>query len=1014
MNTLANIRKAVLFGVLGAIGCLAGWLIGEGFLWVSMPSSKDAGTTSLASKPELPALAKKVEVSAPPPPALVGADLSFTRSRPTPPPPSLPAGSTKSAPAAPAPPALAAATPGKAAPPPPEFAQRLEQAGAKSGDAQITLIWFNGNDLDLHCIEPSNEEIFYARRRSRNGGELDIDMNASGAVTTKPVENIYWPKGKAPMGKYRVFVNHYANHGGKDPTDYKVSILIGSKRQEFSGQISRGQPKRLITTFDVNPSSFEGSDTPELRLAVSPELIVNQGTKNQLRIRLARSNAPGPVTVRLDGDLNGISPRAFQIPASDSDGIAEIAADSTAAPGERVISVKASTSTLNADASFRLIVKQQEPELRVAVSPELIVTQGGQNKLLVRIARGNLPGPVTCRFTGELAGLGAKDFVIAGNETEGSTEISADAATPTGTRTLTMAATSGLFRAETSFKLTVIPATPELRLAVSPSLIVNQGGNNRMTMRVGRFLMPGPIQVRRDGDLRGIETTQFTFGAAENEISALINAAGNAPPGERTLKAIATCGDSSAEATFRLMINDVGPKLRLAVPGTIQIAPGGENQLPVRIGRDRFTGPVVVRLAGDVEGVSPREFTIPADKDDAEVTLSAEASLKGTHDLLVLASSGDVRAEGTLQVVAVSPANTGPQWSWWMVFVIGMWTSLLTFGLSLALVMGQNRYLARPWLSLGEFAALVGGSLLAGLVAGGLGQSLYGLLTYIRFWPEIGFVLGWLVLGSLLGRGLVFFIPNLSAWRAVAAGSCGGLLGALAFIAVSFVGDMAGRFMGAAILGLALGLMVAIVESAFRKIWLEVVDESGAVRVVNLGTTPVILGGDGRWCTVTIAGAPGRALKFWEEKGQVYCLDILAEKTNPVAPGYRPTLKNVDVVVCSNEQGRTPPPKKATKPVVENPPVTNKPKATPTPPIVKPPVVNAPPKASPPNPAPTPVVKPPVVSAPPKASPPKAPPPKAPQQEKAEAQVEGPCPVCVKKITGTPWKRRCTDCWTTF
>ena len=880
MIGLPDARKILLFGLLGALGCLAGWFVGEMFLWASLPASKEAGG-SLASKPVLPSLANQTDQSAPPPPALVGADLSFKRAKPAPPPPAFPTGSTGSMPA----------------PPPAEFAQRLEKAGAKSGDVQITLIWSNFNDLDLHCIEPSGEEIFYARRKSGTGGELDVDMNGGGAMTNQPVENIYWPKGKAPQGKYKVFVNYFANHGGKDPTDYKVNILVGGTRQEFIGKISRNQPKRLISEFEVNANSFQmPADAPDLRLAVSPELVVNQGSQNQVK---------------------------------------------------------------------------------------------------VRISRANIAGAVTCRFMGDLTGISAPEFTIAADETEANAEITADAAVALGTRTLTLTASAGATKADASFRLTVNASPPELRLAVSPALVVNQGARNRMRIRISRSGLKGPVQVRFQGDLQGISPSEFSAGETDTEITAEIRAEAGALAGERTLTVTASADGVEAITSFQLTVNQVSPMLRLALPDEIRISPGGKNQLPVRIARDRFTGPVTVRLEGDMDGVSPAVFVIPSGRDDEEVTLTATESSLGTREIRVRAASGSVQTEGKLQIIVAKPASTGgPRWSWWLIFVIGLWTALLTLGLSLALVMGQNWYLARPWLSLGEFAVVTAGSVAAGVIAGGVGQALYSLLSLARLVPEIGFLAGWVLLGSLLGRGLVFFIPNMSAWRAVAAGSCGGLLGAVAFIAVSFVGDIAGRFMGAAILGLALGLMVAIVETAFRKIWLEVVDDQGVVRVVNLGATPVFIGGDARRCTVLVVGAPMKALKFWEDNGQVYCLDILAEKTFPVSPGYRRPLKNSEVVVCSN--GRS-----------------GKLASTPAPTAV-------PAKKSLPRPhsvtAPTPK---PAVS--PKASqPPTAPtsfsskPVPPPQKQTPSVPVTGACPVCSAQVKGVAGKRRCPNCWTMF
>jgi hypothetical protein len=879
----SNLRKVLLFGFLGGVGCQAGWLVGEMFLWAALPASKES-VGSLASKPVLPPLASKAEVPAPPAPALVGADRTFTRAQPAPPPPEL-RGNPSS----------------KPAPPPAEFAQRLQKAGAKSGDVQATLIWSNINDLDLHCIEPSGEEIFFAHRRSRTGGELDVDMNAGRPYTMQPVENIYWPKGKAPHGKYKVFVKHYSNHGGKDPTAYKVNILVGGRRQEYSGSISRTDPKRLIAEFDVTPSSLDGK----------------------------------------------------------SDG----------------------------------------PELRLAVSPELTVHQGGQNLLKVRIARSNIAGRVNCRFEGDLRGLSAPEFVLGDGETETTAEVTADAAAPTGVRSLTVHASAGPVRAETRFQLRVNVPPPELRLAVSPALIVNQGHGNHLRIRISRSGFKGPIQLRFGGDLRGIECRELAVAETDTEVSTEIRADADAPPGERTLSVTARASSLEASANFRLRVNEIAPVLRLAVPSEMQVGQGGENLFPVRIARDRFNGPVTVRLEGDLDGLSPREFTIPAERDDYEVMLSATNAAVGTREVRVSAASGTVHSERTIRISVVNLTNAdGPRWSWRLILVIGLWTALLTLGLSLALVMGQNGYLARPWLSLGELAIITVGSLAAGVVAGGVGQLLYSLLSTIRLIPEVGFLAGWLLLGSLLGRGLVFFIPNLSAWRAVTGGSVGGMLGAVTFIAVSFVGDIAGRFMGAAILGSALGLMVAIVEATFRKIWLEVVDDTGAVRVVNLGANPIVLGGDARWCTVMVPGAPGKALKFWEENGQIYCLDVVAEKTSPVSPGYRRALRQVHVVVCSNDtvaKSLSPPPLSAKpKPVAETAEPAKK--ASPVPAL---------------KPAPTPKAPPPPAAAAPIPSKPAA---KSPPQQAPATPVAGRCPMCNTETMGIVGKRRCTNCWTMF
>lgn len=44
------------------------------------------------------------------------------------------------------------------------FKERLTRVGAKSGDVQVSLIWHNVNDLDLHVVTPSGEHIFFSVR----------------------------------------------------------------------------------------------------------------------------------------------------------------------------------------------------------------------------------------------------------------------------------------------------------------------------------------------------------------------------------------------------------------------------------------------------------------------------------------------------------------------------------------------------------------------------------------------------------------------------------------------------------------------------------------------------------------------------------------------------------------------------------------------------------------------------------------------------------------------------------
>ncbi len=116
-----------------------------------------------------------------------------------------------------------------------------------TGEIQTNVTWDSKADIDLHLLDPSGKEIFYASRSSPTGGQLDLDSNAGCGSDGPRAENIFWGDGVlVPHGEYVLRVDNWSSCGVA-ATHYTVTINL------------RGQAPKIYTGTFTDRGSGAGA-----------------------------------------------------------------------------------------------------------------------------------------------------------------------------------------------------------------------------------------------------------------------------------------------------------------------------------------------------------------------------------------------------------------------------------------------------------------------------------------------------------------------------------------------------------------------------------------------------------------------------------------------------------------------------------------------------------------------------------------------------------------------------------
>jgi Ca-activated chloride channel family protein len=185
-----------------------------------------------------------------------------------------------------------------------------------------------------------------------------------------------------------------------------------------------------------------------------------------------------------------------------------------------------------------------------------------------------------------------------------------------------------------------------------------------------------------------------------------------------------------------------------------------------------------------------------------------------------------------------------------LLLAISVWTGILAIGITFALIVSQNFYQHKPSL-LTPIQALkaLPVSLLAGTVAGAIGQILFVPVSSIPFLIDFARGIGWTFLGMLVGTGISDIkyiggiIPNLKPLHAMFGGAIGGGIGAAGYIVLTqILGEIAGRLIGAVVIGFFIGLMIAWADERTRQSLLIVNWSPNEQTEFTIGLRPIVIG----------------------------------------------------------------------------------------------------------------------------------------------------------------------------
>lgn len=709
----------------------------------------------------------------------------------------------------------------------------------------------------------------------------------------------------------------------------------------------------------LSPAGFRPAQ-PQVRLGIPSAVRVYLGSKNRFVVKLSREGFHGPVRIEPADAPEGIQFSTVDIPEESDEAEVEIQAASDMPPGTHALTVRGLAQDRKDvgedNGAIELTVEPQPAQLRLSVPAEVAVYQGGKAQFRIKLARYHFRGPVKLHFQGLPESIALPDTTVEAERSEAAFTIQAPESSKPGERPILLIATQQegerKVRAVAPFHLRVralpipqadivfvLDLTGSMQFAIDGIKLGIQNfarelEKSRIDARIAligfRDIAEGPVGRPFVMTVQGEAFTKDynAFIQEVGKLRAMSTFLNNDPP-ESALQGLSLAAKQpfrASAASVLLLITDAPPKIHPdEVPSTVpqsleELSKKKIKQLHLVVRaqdyqdvyakfHDTFKGSFF-DLTQSTSGDAFKRILPELSRKISSLTIASQPrapeQASSLPDLPVESQAPPPPPVEAAVVKAVqSTQSYTHQDRYQLLLAIAVWTMAMSGCISLLILAGQRFYTCQRFPGVVEGGNSLGGGFLAGLVGGAAGQLLFQSTAGGTAWEVASRLLGWGLLGGLIGSGMSFFVPNLKWWRGLVGGVVGGLVGAASFVVVSLVaGAFLGRWIGAGILGFFIGLMVALAELAFRRYWLEIAFSPREIRTVTLGSSAISLGGDERRVAIAVPGSPPIVLRYWLDGERVMCEEVIKERTAEVVPGDRKTLGKVAITLCSASHAR--------------------------------------------------------------------------------------------------------------